>query len=84
MHYAGADSHSNSCHSRRSIPEADITCILAARRRIPWHDKKIKLDANVEHDHDMPSLELRFREIGLLATPANNVKANAHREVEDC
>jgi len=71
-------SHRDSDHSVRSIPEANIASVLASSWRIPGHDEKVQLDANVEDDDDVPGLELRLRQVSLLATPANGVDTESH------
>lgn len=71
-------SHRDSDHGVRSIPEANVTSVLTSSWRVPGHDEEVQLDANVEDDDDVPSLELRLGQVGLLTAPTHGVDTESH------
>lgn len=78
----GFHSHADTSNGVRRVPEADIAGILSTCRRVPRHDEKVELNADVEDDNHMPSFELRLRKISLSAAPANDVDSHGHGQVE--
>jgi hypothetical protein len=74
--------HRNPNCSIRSIPEPDITCVLASSGRIPRHDDEVELDADVEDNDRVPGFELWFGQVRFAPAPAHDVDAQRHGEVE--
>lgn len=74
--------HSNSCHHVCGVPKADIPSILATSGGVPRHYEEVELNENIKYNNNMPGLKFGFREVGLLALPANHVDTNGHGEVE--
>lgn len=72
------DLHCDSDYCVGGVPEADVAGVLASCWRVPRHDEKVKLDADVEDDHNVPSFELGFGQVCLLATPTDDVDAKCH------
>lgn len=52
--------HCDSDYCIRSVPEADVASVLASGWWVPGHDEKIKLNADIEDNHGVPSFELGF------------------------
>ena len=76
------NSHRNPNHRIRSIPEPHIARIHASGRRVPGHDDKVKLDANIETDDRIPCFELGLGQVRSAPPPAHDVNAQRHGEVE--
>lgn len=70
--------HCNTNDGICSIPEANVSGILSALGRVPWHDEKVELDQNVKDDDNMPRLELRLGQVGLASAPADNIDTDSH------
>lgn len=80
----GGDLHSNPGHIGSAIPETEVPSISSPWRRVPWHYHQVEVDQNVEQNNNMPGFELRFRKIGLLASPSHEIDPSCQKDVVNC